>query len=217
MNHQFRLGLCGAQGSGKTTLAKTFSEQTGVPYFDAGVRHILKRNGFDCRAEMTLPEYFRMQKTVCKELFASYPTESFVTDRTPIDVMAYTLAYVPPTISTDTKEGYDIELGLTDIISELRLATEKHFSNIVMARGTFVSGQTDTRTDRASVHLGYRLKIESLIEGEMRRFSEFTNTAGVVFQVIPSHIQDLSKRVDSLIGVYEKHIDSYGYETSTFH
>ncbi|CDL81035.1 AAA family ATPase [Xenorhabdus szentirmaii] len=217
MNHQFRLGLCGAQGSGKTTLAKAFSEQTDVPYFDSGVRHILKCNGFDCRAEMTLPEYFRMQKTVCKELIASYPTESFVTDRTPIDVMAYTLAYVPPTISTDTKEGHDIEFALIDIISESRLATEKHFSNIVMARGTFVSGQTDTRTDRASVHLGYRLKIESLIEGEMRRFSEFTNTAGVVFQAIPSHIQNLSKRVDSLIGVYEKHIDSYGYETIASH
>ncbi|PHM69523.1 AAA family ATPase [Xenorhabdus sp. KJ12.1] len=214
----FRLGLTGAQGSGKSTLAKTFSEQIGIRYFDANVRGILKRNGFDCRSEMTLKQYFNMQETVVHELYSSYPDESFITDRTPIDVMAFTLAYVPPTIVEGSEDGKSIEFSLLDILTESRLAVTQHFSHIILVHGGFKVDEEDMkRKDRASMHLGYRMKLESLIEGELGRFSNFSSTKGVEFRMIPRDMTGLQRRVNSLIGVYARYIDSFNYETSTAH
>nr|AKG47550.1 hypothetical protein pA_00110 [Pectobacterium carotovorum] len=217
MNPLFKLGLCGAQGSGKTTLAKHFSDKTGIPYFDANVRGILARNGFDCRADMSLSEYMRMQKTVCFELLSSYPDESFVTDRTPIDVVAFTLAYIPPTITIDTELGKDIELLMIDIIESARLSMERNFSNAILLRGSFVPSDDSTRTDRASTHLAYRMKLESLMEGEFRRFVEFSYSNSIEFAVMPTDITDLTKRNEPLTRLYEKHIDRFGYASSTSH
>ncbi|WP_053014183.1 MULTISPECIES: AAA family ATPase [Xenorhabdus] len=214
----FRLGLTGAQGTGKSTLAKTFSEQTGIRYFDANVRGILKRNGFDCRSEMTLKQYFNMQETVAHELYSSYPDESFITDRTPVDVMAFTLAYVPPTIVEASEDGKSVELSLNDILTQSRLAVARHFSHVILVHGGFkVDEENMKRKDRASMHLGYRMKLESLIEGEIGRFSNFTNTKNVEFRMIPRDMTELQRRVSSLIGVYNRYIDSFNYETSTVH
>ncbi|MEW2741607.1 AAA family ATPase [Providencia rettgeri] len=217
MNPLFKLGLSGAQGSGKTTLAKHFSDKTGIPYFDANVRGILVRNGFDCRADMNLSEYMQMQETVCSELLNSYPEESFITDRTPIDVVAYTLAYIPPTISTETEVGADVELSVIDIVTAARLSLERNFSNAILLKGSFVSSDDSTRTDRASTHLAYRMKLESLMEGEFRRFVEFTYNKPIEFAVMPTEITDLKKRVEPLIRLYEKHIDRFGYVSNTSH
>lgn len=213
----FKLGLSGAQGSGKTTLAKAFSERTGIPYFDADVRGILKRNGFDCRADMSLPEYIDMQETVCRELFNSYPDHSFITDRTPVDVISYTLAYIPPTISLDTELGRSVELSVIDIVTSIRQALDKHFSHVILIRGSFVGSDDKSRTDRASTHLAYCMKLESLMEGEIRRCVDFNFTTPIEFRVMPENIKQLDNRVESLIGVYEKHIDQFGYETTTSH
>nr|EKV4523900.1 dephospho-CoA kinase [Klebsiella pneumoniae] len=41
----YRIGITGAQGSGKTTLAKFIDEHYGIPYVDAGVGALMTRLG----------------------------------------------------------------------------------------------------------------------------------------------------------------------------
>ena len=41
----YRIGITGAQGSGKTTLAKYIDKHYGIPYVDAGVGSLMSRLG----------------------------------------------------------------------------------------------------------------------------------------------------------------------------
>ncbi|MDE9494392.1 ATP-binding protein [Xenorhabdus bovienii] len=214
----FQLGLTGAQGTGKTTLAKNLSERTGIRYFDADVRGIIKRNGFDCRAVMSPLECFKMQEVIAKELFNSYPDDNFVTDRTPVDVVSYALAYVPPYLVEGSDLENEISCALIGLISEARKALIKKFSHVVLVRGGFLtSGKDAKRVDRGSMSLAYRLKIESLMEGEFFRFANFTDMGGIEWRCMPRDLTDLNKRQDSLIGLYGKTFDSFGYITDTAH
>lgn len=48
----YRIGITGAQGSGKTTLAKFIDEHYGITYVDAGVGALMTRlgvNAIQCR------------------------------------------------------------------------------------------------------------------------------------------------------------------------
>ncbi|PHM52326.1 AAA family ATPase [Xenorhabdus hominickii] len=214
----FQLGLTGAQGTGKTTLAKNFSECTGIRYFDADVRGILKRNGFDCRASMSPFERFKMQEVIAKELFNSYPDDNFVTDRTPVDVVSYALAYVPPDLVEGSELENEISLALFDLISKARKTLAEKFSHVVLVRSGFATNGKDAeRLDRGSMSLAYRLKIESLMEGELFRFANFPSMEGIEWRCIPRDMTDLRKRQKSLFGLYEKSFDSFGYTTDTAH
>lgn len=60
-----KIGLCGAQGTGKTTLAKAYSEMSGIPYIDAKVGDFLKEIGVDLsRSDMPIVERMKAQLMV---------------------------------------------------------------------------------------------------------------------------------------------------------
>ncbi|HBT7858084.1 TPA: dephospho-CoA kinase, partial [Klebsiella pneumoniae] len=52
----YRIGITGAQGSGKTTLAKFIDEHYGIPYVDAGVGALMTRLGVNVGDPMPLFE-----------------------------------------------------------------------------------------------------------------------------------------------------------------
>ena len=89
-------GLCGAHRVGKTTLAKTFAEMTGLPFVQTNVVDTFLRMGLDPQAEYEFGERLEIQQEIMTDLHARYllAPKRFVTDRTPMDVFAYTLADV---------------------------------------------------------------------------------------------------------------------------
>lgn len=90
------LGLSGSHSTGKTTLAEAFAKVSGIPFVKGTTRHTYERLGLDPRANYPLDQRIEVQHEILKDydaLWASSP-ERFISDRTPLDFMAYMLADV---------------------------------------------------------------------------------------------------------------------------
>jgi hypothetical protein len=91
------IGLTGSHRTGKSTLAKAFSEQMKVPFLQTSASETFKRLNFDPKADYSLSDRLYIQHHIlddCRAMYAAAGMDCFVTDRTPIDMMAYTLADV---------------------------------------------------------------------------------------------------------------------------
>lgn len=87
-------GLSGAHRTGKTTLAKAFSEATKVPFLETSTSAIMKEHGFDPMLDYPLSDRIHIQNKILDGMEALYRSgpEIFITDRTPLDAAAYMLA-----------------------------------------------------------------------------------------------------------------------------
>lgn len=110
--------LCGAHRTGKTTLAKAFSEYSGMPFLQTGASHVFASMGLDPKVDYPMDVRLEIQKRILDSFeqqcrpHSSYP---FITDRTPVDFMAYTIADIQRENVRD-KLSTDIERYLRDCI-----------------------------------------------------------------------------------------------------
>lgn len=92
---EFRLGICGCAGTGKTTLAVALSKELGLEFLPAKVitQIILDRDGFvygsGTQIERFLAHSNRQEEILQKTITSQKLKTSFVTDRTAIDLTAY--------------------------------------------------------------------------------------------------------------------------------
>lgn len=86
--------LTGAHRTGKTTLAKAFSERSGIPFIKTGASQVFIDMGLDPKIDYPMEIRLDIQKKILNsfELQCKSVAGLFITDRTPIDFMAYTLA-----------------------------------------------------------------------------------------------------------------------------
>jgi hypothetical protein len=88
------IGLCGAHRTGKTTLAEALSIQVKKPLVKTTTSEIFRQYGLDPAQPLDFKRRLEIQKQILisyVEVWASQQ-QSFITDRTPVDLMAYTLA-----------------------------------------------------------------------------------------------------------------------------
>lgn len=89
-------GLSGASRTGKTTLAKALSVHMGCPYVDSSTTAIAAKAGFNMVGNLSIEERIQAQEILLNGymelILENGPV--FITDRTPIDMLAYTLAEV---------------------------------------------------------------------------------------------------------------------------
>lgn len=89
-----RIGLCGSHRSGKSTLARLYSEVNEVPMIASSVSAIALRYEFDMdHHRRDEPSFREMQDVILDTLEKSFRGQSsFIADRTPIDAAAYLVA-----------------------------------------------------------------------------------------------------------------------------
>jgi hypothetical protein len=88
------IGLCGSHRTGKTTLAEAISQKTGMPFVKTSTSEVFKNYGLDPSKPMDFQKRLWIQHKIldtAKHLWHA-EKKQFITDRTPLDMAAYTLA-----------------------------------------------------------------------------------------------------------------------------
>lgn len=90
------IGLVGAHRTGKTTLARKFSEKTGMPFVETSSSAVFKQMGYSPKVDYDFGTRLVIQNAILDDAVGKYRehTGMFVTDRTPLDMLAYTMADV---------------------------------------------------------------------------------------------------------------------------
>jgi hypothetical protein len=104
------IGLCGSHRTGKTTLGEAISQRTGMPFLRTITSKVFQQYGIDPSMPMDFKKRLGIQHKILDAAENIWQTEEeqFITDRTPLDMMAYTLADIQGTteVNFDELEGY---------------------------------------------------------------------------------------------------------------
>lgn len=127
------IGLTGAHRTGKTTLGRAFSEKwVEYPFLQTSVSQTFKDMGLDPSGSHSFDVRMDIQNRVLEAAAAQYRSmagEPFITDRTPIDFLAYTLAEVGPTTLTP-----ELGLRLSKYIKDCINLTNEIFSTLIIVQ-----------------------------------------------------------------------------------
>lgn len=105
------IGLCGAHRTGKTTLARAYAKKHGIQFLETSVSAIFKELGVDPAGTFDFKTRLDIQEVILKRLDAAYgsvpPNQQAITDRTPIDLLGYTMAEaIGEAVSVENQERF---------------------------------------------------------------------------------------------------------------
>lgn len=89
------VALIGSHRTGKSTLAKAYAEKVKIPFVETSVGKIYSELGYDPSLTYDFVTRLGIQEEILKrvdQIYAKYAGEGFITDRSPLDMAAYTLA-----------------------------------------------------------------------------------------------------------------------------
>jgi hypothetical protein len=121
------LGLCGAHRTGKTTLVIALSSQLNIPFVRTTTSQVFADLGLDPAEPMDFKTRLFVQNHVldaAEEVWQN-STSPFVSDRTPIDMIAYTLG----DIQGKTEVDFDL---LSKYIDRCLVSTNQFFQNLAI-------------------------------------------------------------------------------------
>ena len=89
-----RIGICGAAGCGKSSLAELVSSRLNIPNLKSRsiTEDILKRDGYDYGSGIQIERFLAntgRQNEILRRTIEQQQVKSFVTDRTVVDLAAY--------------------------------------------------------------------------------------------------------------------------------
>jgi len=104
------IGLCGSHRTGKTTLAEEISQRTGIPFVKTSTSEVFREHGLDPSRSMEIGRRLWIQHKILDAAERAWNSghRQFITDRTPLDMAAYTLADIQGSTEVDfgELEGY---------------------------------------------------------------------------------------------------------------
>lgn len=126
--------LTGAHRSGKTTLAKAAAEKLDIPFVDMAVSQVFADNGLNPKASYPFDVRLNIQGLILDHMdvklqlaSTSSPMGLFIADRSPFDVLGYTMA----DIQRDTM-NHDLRLEAARQIAQARRTVESTLAGIIL-------------------------------------------------------------------------------------
>ncbi len=101
-----KIGICGSHRTGKTTLAATIAKQTGITFVKTSTSQVFAQHGLHPSQPLDFKTRLWIQHRIIEAAVPVWQAEkgAFITDRTPIDFMAYTLADIQGITAIDFAE-----------------------------------------------------------------------------------------------------------------
>ena len=188
------IGLCGAHRTGKTTLARQYAEKHGIQFVETSVSSIWREMGLDPGIPVDFETRLTVQEEILKRIdakLANYAGLDFITDRTPLDMAAYTLAdAIHGTVPDGCQER------LANYVNACFESTNKRFSIVLLVQPGIVPVHEE---GKAIINAGYMEHLNSLMLGltvdERLACSHF---------YMPRSILGMQERLDALSATVER-------------
>jgi len=121
------LGLCGGHRTGKTTLAQAIAQSQNITFVKTDTSAVFRKYDLDPALPMDFSTRLRIQHKILEAAIAIWEMEPqiFISDRTPIDMMAYTLGDIQGKTPVNFQE-------LEDYLNLCFEVTNQFFSNLAI-------------------------------------------------------------------------------------
>ncbi len=183
------IALTGAHRTGKSTLAKEFSDKHGVCFIQSSASEVFKEMGLDPAITYDFSTRIAAQEEILKRFEKQYATARLgqisITDRSPIDLLAYTLAEVHGETLTEENEK-----RVERYAQECICITNKYFATLLVVQPGIELVKTD---GKASISQGYIEHLTSIILG-----LSVDERINVPHFYLPRATTDLKERIDAL-------------------
>ena len=103
------IGLLGAQGTGKTTLAREYAKRNGIEFVETSVKSVWRDAGLSPLDPLPFKTRLMVQNLILSHLCAVYAgiKGNAIVDRTPLDLAAYTMAdTLVNTVADEDQEAF---------------------------------------------------------------------------------------------------------------
>jgi len=157
------IGLAGAHRTGKTTLARECARVLDLPFVETEVSGIFESMNLDPAAPMDIQTRLIVQSVilkVCIEKWSGYKGV-FLSDRTPIDMLAYTMAE----IQGGSLDGVGEQL-MAKYFADCINATSRYFGLVLLVQPGI---PLVAAPGKARMSLGYMEHLNTLMSGIMLR------------------------------------------------
>lgn len=183
------IGLCGPHRSGKTTLAREYAKNSDAKFLETRASVVFKDMGLDPAKTYDFSTRMDVQEEILKRFEADYRKQiggmSIITDRTPLDLLAYTLAEAV----ADNVEGQNEE-RLERYSYNCFRVLNNYFSIVMLVQPGL---PLVAENGKAALNKAYQEHLNAIILGLM--VGEKTNVPAFF---IPRSNLDLGERLDLL-------------------
>lgn len=179
------VGLSGSQRVGKTTLAVACGKSFEIPVIKTSVSKVFKSMKLDPKKHLDFAKRLEVQWRILDALVAEYNQAGkgiFITDRTPIDFMAYLLSEVMMSNVTGELERQFIQYrqACFDVANN-------YFSVIIVVQPGIKVVECE---GKASANYAHMELINTLVSG-----LSVSGDLSIQHTYIPRHVTDLARRV----------------------
>lgn len=156
-----RFGISGAHKSGKTTLAKHVASKWRMKYVDMRLSDVLRAFGASPNEIIPFADRLNIQQNMvkhCINLLDEADT-NYITDRTFIDVAAYTLSYMPHAVSDLESETVKL------IINQCYQAQSAFFDKLIVVGNGFEPPKAPDAHEKAAYSWAWNFQLQAIIKG----------------------------------------------------
>ena len=197
------LGIAGTHRTGKTTLAKELSASLGLPFLETSVKAIAEEYGFNVDSHSNFDERLDWQEYLLGKLGEKFAAQTgpFIADRTPLCMLAYTLADAPNGPITPEQDA-----RLNKYIQDCLALCNDHFLlTVVVPTGIpyeAVAGapafNTAYQEKVAALSFAYSYRVASTTASIHRSFTELEKRKGIVTQLWNEELSLLKWGIEAL-------------------
>ncbi len=199
----FALGLAGAHRVGKTTLAQVFAEAADLRFVRTSSSELIKAMGFDINAHMSLQERLVLQAVILDDAHQKYleaKPYGFVTDRTPLDMLAYTMSEITQERANELANSPGLSELMTAYVDRCFKVANECFDSIVVIQPGIKVVDDKAKVTAPTSEI-YIEKINSIIIAQTANPKLNGGMAGV----LKRGINDLDDRIAALVKIYMDH------------